>query len=285
MAAQIKTVFLEGVGAIAAGSPESSETLLYLHGWACSKELWCGALQEMSGWSYGVALDLPGTGETTPATENSSMVDMARWVAETCARLELASVTLIGHSLGGNLAAQVALDYPELVCRLVLVDAALDRASLPKRAFWTLSPRYGMHGLRLMRLASEPFAALGRRAPDNHRGGQWLAMARRTRLYVDKNRDPDLQQQMRWLCENPLSVQRLGAITAPVLWIHGVRDLTIPITYAREAIRALPHWTLHTVPGSDHSPMDYDPDGFARIIRRFCQEKQTLSPIPGEANP
>ena len=62
-------------------------------------------------------------------------------------------------------------------------------------------------------------------------------------------------------------------IAAPVLWIHGMKDLTIPIAHAREMVRQLPHWTLHAVPGSDHSPMDYDLDGFARIVRRFCQEK------------
>ncbi|BDI28421.1 alpha/beta hydrolase [Capsulimonas corticalis] len=264
-----------GAGAMAAGSPESSEALLYLHGWAGSKELWWSSLREMSGWSYGVALDLPGTGETPAAEEPSSMADMARWVADMCARLGLKSVTLVGHSLGGNLAAQVALDHPRIVRRLVLVDAALDTASLPKRAFWSLSPHYGMHALKLARLASEPIAALGRRTPDDHQGGPLLALARRTRLYLDKNRDIDLQQQMRWLCENPLPAEDLSAIAAPVLWIHGVRDLTIPITHAREIVRELPHWTLHAMPGADHSPMDHDPEGFARIIRRFCQEKQS----------
>ena len=258
---------------IAAGSPASSETLLYLHGWAGSKELWRDVLDDLAGWSYGVALDLPGTGDTPLGAETDSMADMSRWVAATCARLGLTSVTLVGHSLGGNLAAQVALDHSGLVRRLILVDAALDTAVLPKRAFWSLSPRFGMQALRLARLASEPIAALGRRSPDNNRGGPWLALARRTRLYLDKNKDVDLQRQMRWLCENPLPAEQLAAIQAPVLWIHGVRDLTIPITHAREIVKALPHWILHAVPGSDHSPMDYDPDGFARMIRRFCQGK------------
>ncbi|MCW3062622.1 MAG: alpha/beta hydrolase fold protein [Capsulimonas sp.] len=260
---------------------------MYLHGWAGSKELWGRTLDDMSGWSYGVALDLPGTGDTPLTPEIGSIADMARWVAETCARLGLKSVTLVGHSLGGNLAAQVALDHSELVRRLILVDAPLDTAALPRRALWSLSPRYGMHALRLARLASEPLAALGRRAPEDYRGGPWLAMARRTRLYLDKNKDADLQRQMRWLSENSLPAEQLKSIQAPVLWIHGVLDFTVSITHAREVVRELPHWKLHAMPGADHSPMDHDPDGFARIIRRFCQEKLTFpsAPAPGDANP
>ena len=160
---------LPDVGVLAAGPENATEALLYLHGWGGSKELWWNTLARLADTHRNIAVDLPGTGGTPLPPGLRTMPDTARWVAETCARLGLDRVTLVGHSLGGNLAAQTALDYPDLVRRLVLVDAALDPAALPVRARWPLHGRLGLPALRLMRLASLPLASAGRgasRRPD-----------------------------------------------------------------------------------------------------------------------
>ena len=75
-----------------------------------------------------LALDLPGTGGTPLPPGLRTMPDMARWLQDVCPP-GLPSVTLVGHSLGGNLAVQVALDFPDMVRRLVLVGAALEPAT------------------------------------------------------------------------------------------------------------------------------------------------------------
>ncbi len=181
--------------------------------------------------------------------------DLARWVAETCARLGLPRVTLVGHSFGGNLAAQVALDFPDLVRRLVLVDAALDPACLPIRARWPLDPRLGLPALRLMRLASLPLAALGRNILPDQSAGFWQAYARRTHWYAQANRDDRaLQSQLQALADNPLIPARLTALRLPILILHGARDAVVPVAEAYALAQAVPQRKACCLPSSPALP-------------------------------
>jgi pimeloyl-ACP methyl ester carboxylesterase len=267
---------LPDVGALAAGPEDAPETLLYLHGWGGSKELWWDTLTRLADTHRGVALDLPGTGGTDLPPGLRTMPDMARWVAETCVRLGLARVTLVGHSLGGNLAAQVALDFPALARRLALVDAALDPACLPVRARWPLHGRLGLPALRLMRLASTPLAAAGRGALPDQTLGFWRASARRTHWYAQANRDDRaLQRQLQALTDNPLLPARLAALRLPVLIGHGARDAVVPVAEAYALARTLGEARLIVFPTAQHCPMDTDPVGFAQALRDFCR-----SPLP-----
>lgn len=263
---------LPDVGALAAGPENAPETLLYLHGWSGSKELWWSTLARLADSFQGIALDMPGTGATPLPPSLRTMPDMARWVAETCDRLGLAHVTLVGHSLGGNLAAQVALDFPSLARRLVLVDAALDPAALPVRARWPLHERLGLPALRLMRLASLPLAAVGRRAAPAHTLGFWPAYARRTHWYAHANRDDRaLQRQLQALTDNPLPPARLAALHLPILILHGARDAIVPIAQSHALARALVGAEMVVFPTAHHCPMDTDPAGFAQALREFCR--------------
>lgn len=260
---------LPEVGALAAGSNDVAETILFLHGWGASKELWWNTLSLLGDTGRGIALDLPGTGDTPLPAELESMSDMARWVAHTWERLSLPPVTLVGHSLGGNLAAQVALEFPPLVRRLVLVDAALDPATFPSHGRLPLSPRYGLAALRLARWAAWPLAAAGRRVPDAHSGGHWLPYARRNHLYLSRNSDEAMQIQLHALYGNPHGVERLAALPIPLLIVHGARDTIIPVAQARALAEALPHARLVVFPTAQHCPMDTDPPSFAQILRDF----------------
>lgn len=260
---------LPGVGVLTAGPPGAAETVLYLHGWGASKELWWNALALLDDTARGIALDLPGTGETPLPNGIQTMPDMARWVAEVCERLSVSAVTVVGHSLGGNLAAQFALDFPDLTRRLVLVDAALNPETLPRHGRWPLSARYGLTALRLSRLAAWPLAAVGRRIPHAHRGGYWIPYARRNHLYLSFNTDEAMQRQLRALYDNPHGTDRLAALICPVLIVHGEQDAIVPVADARTLARALPSARLVIFPTAHHCPMDADPPLFAQTLRDF----------------
>lgn len=261
---------LADIGGLTAGPPDAAETLVYLHGWGGSRDLWWNALIALSDSVRGISLDLPGTGGTALPTGLKTMPAMARWLSETCVRLGLDRVTLVGHSLGGNLAAQTALDYPNLVKRLVLVDAALEPAYFPRRAAYPLSERFGMTALRLMRLAAQPMAFAGRHVPHAHAGGYWLPFARRTHLYLSANPDDvALQVQVRALSSSHLSPARLTGLACPLLIVHGAHDDVVPVARARALAHALPHARLVIFPKAHHCPMDADPPAFAQTVRDF----------------
>jgi pimeloyl-ACP methyl ester carboxylesterase len=268
---------LPHLGSLSAGPQDASETLIFLHGWGGSKELWWSALTALADGHRVIALDLPGTGDTPLSSQIKTMPDFSQWVQSVCHRLKLPSVTLVGHSLGGNLAAQVALDAPGLVRRLVLVDAALEPRHLPVRSNWPLSPSHGLATLRLLRWSSLPLAAWGRHVPHLHRGGEWSQMARRTALYLQANTDRALQCQLAALMDNHLSPKHLARLQMPLLIIHGGRDAMVPVSRARAFAAALPHARLTIFPKAFHVPMDTDPPGFAQALREFCTDAEPNS--------
>ena len=66
------------------------------------------------------APDLPGFGRADPLTD-PTIANYARWIAEQIEARQLRNVTLVGHSMSGKLALQVALDRPDLIGRAILV--------------------------------------------------------------------------------------------------------------------------------------------------------------------
>jgi pimeloyl-ACP methyl ester carboxylesterase len=71
-----------------------------------------------------IAPDLPGFGESEMPRERISIGLYARVVQQLCAQLELDSVVAVGNSMGGFIAAELAIREPGLAERLVLVSAA-----------------------------------------------------------------------------------------------------------------------------------------------------------------
>ena len=72
-----------------------------------------------------VALDLPGFGlSPMPTRREITIPGYGRWVDALCEQLGLGKVALVGNSMGGFVAAEVAIQFPERVARLVLVSAA-----------------------------------------------------------------------------------------------------------------------------------------------------------------
>lgn len=253
--------------------PQDGEPVVLLHGWGASKELWWNTMIGLEAGYRCYSIDLPGTGDTPLGHRFESMSQMAGWLRSICERLKLDKVTLIGHSLGGNLAAQTALDYPDLVRRLILVDAALATQSLPRRVYWTQSPVYGMQAIKACKAAAVPLATAGLRVPHNHTGGHWGPFARRAALFISANKnDAALQMQLKLLCGNPLTAERLRDIAAPILFVHGGLDGVIPVATAKAYAADVPGSRIQLFPTSHHCPMDHDPPGFIETLRSFIAE-------------
>ena len=258
-------------GLLKAGPDDAAETLLFLHGWAGSKELWRHTLALMPRQHRVIALDLPGTGGTPLPADMQTIPQMALWVADVCERLGLADVTLIGHSLGGNLAAEICLLFPGLVRRLVMADAALDPHSLPIRARWPLRRPLGLAALVALRVSMAPLALWGHWVPAESQVGLWLGQARRCYWYVKANpSDRTLRVQLQALSDNPMLAERLQGLSLPILILHGEHDPLVPVAQAHALARTLSHARLVTFPRGHHSPMDDDPKAFAQAIVDFC---------------
>ena len=99
--------------------------LLFLHGFALSTEAWKSQIDEFSKNYRVIALDLPGFGYSDRSFSlNYSRQSQGEFVNRFMETVHITKAVVIGHSLGGGIAAQLALLHPEKIDRLVLVDSA-----------------------------------------------------------------------------------------------------------------------------------------------------------------
>ena len=103
---------------------KGSETILMIHGLGSYLPAWKKNIVELSKNYRVIAVDLPGYGKSSKDPHSGLMTFYAGVIAELIQKLELGPVNLAGHSMGGQISMVLALEKPELVKRLILVDPA-----------------------------------------------------------------------------------------------------------------------------------------------------------------
>jgi esterase len=102
---------------------ESGSPVVVMHGLFGSGRNWMTAARRLSSAHRVFAFDLRNHG-SSPHVDTMTYPEMAEDVQETISSLGVGPVGLVGHSMGGKTAMLTALRYPEVVDRLVVVDAA-----------------------------------------------------------------------------------------------------------------------------------------------------------------
>lgn len=114
------------VYAFSGDAPPDAPTIVMIHGFTGSKENWYPVARELRGRYRLVVPDLPGWGASQRiAGEDYGFVAQAARVADFIRQVSPGRpVVLLGHSMGGGIAALVAARHPDLVARIGLLDAA-----------------------------------------------------------------------------------------------------------------------------------------------------------------
>jgi pimeloyl-ACP methyl ester carboxylesterase len=100
--------------------------VIFIHGTPGSADGWSDFLLKVpAGFDY-VAVDRPGFGSSGPHGSVTSLEDQAKALAPLLVRRQNQLPILIGHSLGGPIAAQIAVDNPGTVGALVILAGSLD---------------------------------------------------------------------------------------------------------------------------------------------------------------
>jgi pimeloyl-ACP methyl ester carboxylesterase len=110
-------------GGIAYVRQGKGEPILLIHGMPTSAYLWRGVLPLLAEDFAVCALDLLGYGDSDkPPKADLSLPAQARYVAEFMMKVGLTHATVAGHDIGGGVVQLLALERPELVKRLILLD-------------------------------------------------------------------------------------------------------------------------------------------------------------------
>lgn len=223
------------------------DPLVLVHGLAGSGRWWARNVDVLARFRRVYVMDLPGFGAST-AGAACTMATLPSILLEWADRVGIGAAAWVGHSMGGQIVAHLAIDAPERVSHLVLVDATVFEAGPD----WPVSP-----GGVAAALFHAPRSLLPVLAADIIRAGP-IATIRSTRDVLATGIEDELPN-----------------IRVPTLVIWGERDtIATPDVGRRLAVR-VPGALLVVIPGADHAPMWSTDDAFNAEIVRFLGEGHT----------
>jgi abhydrolase domain-containing protein 6 len=243
-------------------------TLVLLHGFTGSKENWLTLMPRLAPHHRLIAPDLPGWGESTRVDGGdygyAAQADrIARWLAT----LGDAPVILVGHSMGGGIAALVAARHPERVAKLVLMDAG--GALFRENAF----------GLAVLR-GENPFGVHDRASLDRYLGTvfddppyvPWPAdEALITRRIADAGFETAVLDRIGRGPQAFLPAEEAGRIGQPTLLLWCREDRVIDASAADVYRAAIPQSQTVLLDGCNHMPMMEQPDLTALALEEFLR--------------
>src|SRR4051794_16891815 len=105
--------------------PRDAAAIIWIHGLGASWQTWLENLPYFAGSHRCIAMDLPGFGRSGAMRGEVSIERYGKVVDELVGRLGVRRAAVVGNSMGGFIATEVALRFPTVVDRLVLVSAAV----------------------------------------------------------------------------------------------------------------------------------------------------------------
>lgn len=199
----------------------------------------------------------PGFGASAEDPQVESMQDWVRRYVTLLDMLQLESVVLFGHSLGGLLAARFTIDHPERVRRLVVASpAGLDVPDHPLANLGQLAP-----GDVYALLTNDPsvFEGLVPEPLDDAFLAERMREGRSVSRVLHGPFDPVLEE-------------RLGDVRVPTLILWGDDDKIVPVGHAPVWEARLPNARLRLFPGKGHLLFHEEPEAVDAVIA-FAQEQ------------
>jgi 2-hydroxymuconate-semialdehyde hydrolase len=248
----------------------SGTPLLLVHGIPTSSRLWDSVGADLAGDLDVIAPDMLGFGESAkPVDRDVSMAAQALLVPKLLDELGIARAVVVGHDLGGAVAQRVAVEAPDRVAALGLIDTVSFDS-------WPILR------MRWLRLTSPPFArrwprrwfrifelSLRRYLPDGEPRealaaslAAWSADAAGAEAFMRNARamDPSITEEV---------APRLRDLRVPAHVVWGERDPFQKVRWASRVRDAIPGATLTTLPGGHFLPWEL-PVEVAREIRALA---------------
>jgi len=244
--------------------------VVFIHGFAASMYSWRKTLPAVVAAGYRViAFDNRGFGFSDKPADDYSNAAYARLVVALLDSLHLPSAVLVGHSMGGAIAAEVALRYPARVRGLVLIDAA----------------GFGVRWPGILKVGRWPGAGGVATAIR----GRWVTERLLRSTYADPSKvteedvdqyyapvpEPGYGRALRGVLREfrfDTLVGRLGAVAAPTLVMWGAADRWIPVRDGSRLAAELPRGVFVIIPRTGHAAAEESPDEVNRLLLTFLKE-------------
>jgi pimeloyl-ACP methyl ester carboxylesterase len=248
--------------------------IVLVHGLAGNWQNWLENIPRLAAERRVVALDLPGFGASEPYDDEITISNYGRTVDALCDELGLGEVVLVGNSMGGFVGAEVAIQFPERVERLVLVSAVgitiNDLRREPVMVWGRIAMMAGTRGAAERRLAVlRPrlrhliFSMIVRHPSRISAEILWEMSLGAGRPAFKGALEAMLDYDFR---------DRLEDIRVPTLIVWGKNDMLVPVEDAAEYERLIPNARRVVMDETGHVPMVERPRTFNDLLLEFAAE-------------
>lgn len=259
------------------------EPVLFLHGLGSAGDIgWRYALPPVARNHLALAPDLPGFGRSEKPRGGYGLDLFTSTVVSYLDTLGMTSAAVVGVSMGGRVALELARRYPERVSRLILVDAlGLGFPRVFGHAMFML-PGVGETALTVSNavLRYVPAESLRRatarlrlfRYPERSLDDAYLEAIRD--VTIDRRSNFAYLATLRSLAQRGVEdlSGELAHLPMPVRLIWGAEDVLFPVEHARRAHARTPAARLAVIEDAGHSPEIEQPDAFNSSLERFLHD-------------
>jgi 3-oxoadipate enol-lactonase len=246
-------------------NPKGSPLVVLIHGLGADSEMWVYQMQVLvDAGMRPMAVDVPGFGKTPWVGTKWTVREIAKGLADWMRQFSPGKKVIVGLSMGGVIAQQIALDFPEQVERLVLAST-----------FATLRPRTWKNWIYLLRRSGT--VLLNGSAAQAEQVADHLFPEASQAIYhqmvIEKIRQADpraYQKAMRSLVFYD-SRDMVKNLSLPVLIITGAKDGTVPPAAQAELANLIPNARQVVIPEAGHAVNIDQAQLFNQYLLAFIQ--------------
>jgi pimeloyl-ACP methyl ester carboxylesterase len=239
----------------------SGDPVLLIHGLGGSIESWTDNIGELAKSMRVIAIDLPGFGMSDKPKVDYTIRFYREFIVRFLKQLRLGQASMVGSSLGGHVAAEVAINRPDLVKKLVLISpaGALPRSFKGSPALW----RY----VRVLNARSVQQVKQALFAVDNKPVDDSYAQLVYQKLSMPGAKEAFLSA-LAGSAKAPRLNRRLNKIKAPTLLLWGKEDTMIPVRLVEPFVK-MKNCRIVMLEHCGHRPHVDRPELFNRIVSDF----------------
>ncbi len=228
-------------------SPLTGDVVLLLHGWGISGKTWLPLFEHIGDKYHTLAPDLPNFGDSDETPGPWGYEDYAHFVAEFLAQQgDSVQAHVIGHSMGGGIAAAFAALYPDVVKSLVLISPA---------------------GVPLSKVQHVAFTRIAEVSVQLAQSGFRFNQFSFLNTFLDNviKRPNNMLQTMQFPASEDVR-PLLPSVKAPCTVLWGKDDKLLPVTLAPDFQAGIPHATLQVIEGAGHEWCLIYPEQLAQVL-------------------
>ena len=239
--------------------------ILFIHGLGSAADRWMKIPDALSSKFHSIAIDLPGFGESDKPANIEYTIDQFRKIIISFQKeisIHNEEISLIGHSLGGYIASEIAIQHKNHVKQLVLIDSSgmLNQPTPILEEYFNAAMNPSKDNVRK---AFEKMVADPSRIPSQLVDG-----------FIRRINMPNAKHAFKSTLENSAKTQigldRLRQINnIPTLILWGAHDKVIPLEHSKIFQETIENSRLEIIDDAGHAPFAEKPNQVCEVLKNF----------------